>query len=615
MERPGRSRSPGRSPASRSCRSAIAAPRRALRRRRRCRATREGPRHRRHGPARARARAARGAARSHGRRRSTSPSSTSATPPRSTAHRRELRPTSSSTPPRTPPSTRPSPSASARSRSTRRRRQPRAARAPSAARACSTSRPTTCSTARATRPYREDDPTRAARRLRREQGRGRAAVRDARRHRRAHVVAVRGERPELRAHDAAARARARRCCASSPISTAARRGPTISPTALLALAAQPDARAGVYHYCNDGATTWHGVRDRDRRRGAQASRPLACERIDAITTAEYPTPARRARRTRCSTPTQHPRARRSSPPSWRHGLARVVARRSCHERVGSSSPAAPASSASTSSASCSPPSPATEVIVLDKLTYAGNPRSLAELAGEPRLGSCAATSPIAPLVRELLAERAARARSSTSPPRATSTARSTAPRTSSRPTSSARSTCSRRRAAISRAPPIAALPLPPRLDRRGVRRARPDRRVRRDHAVRSAARRTPRRRPPAITSSRAYVHTYKFPAITTNCSNNYGPYQFPEKLIPLTIANALAGKRLPVYGKGENVRDWIYVTDHCARDPRGPREGPDRRVLPRRLAQRAARTSTSSTRSATCSTSCAARRWLARIAR
>jgi dTDP-glucose 4,6-dehydratase len=61
----------------------------------------------------------------------------------------------------------------------------------------------------------------------------------------------------------------------------------------------------------------------------------------------------------------------------------------------------------------------------------------------------------------------------------------------------------------------------------------------------------------------AYVHTYKFPALTTNCSNNYGPYQFPEKLIPLTIANALAGKRLPVYGKGENVRDWIYVTDHC----------------------------------------------------
>src|SRR6185503_3292166 len=61
----------------------------------------------------------------------------------------------------------------------------------------------------------------------------------------------------------------------------------------------------------------------------------------------------------------------------------------------------------------------------------------------------------------------------------------------------------------------------------------------------------------------AYVHTYKFPALTTNCSNNYGPYQFPEKLIPLTILNALAGNRLPVYGKGENVRDWIHVSDHC----------------------------------------------------
>jgi dTDP-glucose 4,6-dehydratase len=62
----------------------------------------------------------------------------------------------------------------------------------------------------------------------------------------------------------------------------------------------------------------------------------------------------------------------------------------------------------------------------------------------------------------------------------------------------------------------------------------------------------------------AYVHTYKFPALTTNCSNNYGPYQFPEKLVPLTILNALAGNRLPVYGKGANVRDWIYVADHCA---------------------------------------------------
>ncbi|MEB2351352.1 MAG: dTDP-glucose 4,6-dehydratase [Burkholderiaceae bacterium] len=63
---------------------------------------------------------------------------------------------------------------------------------------------------------------------------------------------------------------------------------------------------------------------------------------------------------------------------------------------------------------------------------------------------------------------------------------------------------------------------------------------------------------------RAYHHTYGLPVLTTNCSNNYGPYQFPEKLIPLMIANALAGKPLPVYGDGLNVRDWLYVTDHCA---------------------------------------------------
>ncbi|RPI96587.1 MAG: dTDP-glucose 4,6-dehydratase [Chloroflexi bacterium] len=62
---------------------------------------------------------------------------------------------------------------------------------------------------------------------------------------------------------------------------------------------------------------------------------------------------------------------------------------------------------------------------------------------------------------------------------------------------------------------------------------------------------------------RAYHHTYGLPALITNCSNNYGPYQFPEKVIPLMILNALSGKPLPVYGAGANVRDWIYVEDHC----------------------------------------------------
>ena len=63
---------------------------------------------------------------------------------------------------------------------------------------------------------------------------------------------------------------------------------------------------------------------------------------------------------------------------------------------------------------------------------------------------------------------------------------------------------------------------------------------------------------------RGYHHTYGLPVLTTNCSNNYGPWQFPEKLIPLVIANALAGKPLPIYGDGRQVRDWLYVGDHCS---------------------------------------------------
>jgi dTDP-glucose 4,6-dehydratase len=63
---------------------------------------------------------------------------------------------------------------------------------------------------------------------------------------------------------------------------------------------------------------------------------------------------------------------------------------------------------------------------------------------------------------------------------------------------------------------------------------------------------------------RAYFHTYRLPAVITNCSNNYGPYQFPEKLIPLMILNSVDGRALPIYGDGGNVRDWLHVEDHCA---------------------------------------------------
>ena len=73
---------------------------------------------------------------------------------------------------------------------------------------------------------------------------------------------------------------------------------------------------------------------------------------------------------------------------------------------------------------------------------------------------------------------------------------------------------------------------------------------------------------------RAYGHTYRLPYTLTNCSNNYGPYQFPEKLIPLMILNALEGKPLPVYGDGKQVRDWLYVEDHCEAILRVLRQAP-----------------------------------------
>src|SRR5690606_11789976 len=64
--------------------------------------------------------------------------------------------------------------------------------------------------------------------------------------------------------------------------------------------------------------------------------------------------------------------------------------------------------------------------------------------------------------------------------------------------------------------------------------------------------------------ARAWHHTFRLPVITTNCSNNYGPRQFPEKLIPLMIHNAMASKPLPVYGDGQQIRDWLHVSDHCS---------------------------------------------------
>ncbi len=85
---------------------------------------------------------------------------------------------------------------------------------------------------------------------------------------------------------------------------------------------------------------------------------------------------------------------------------------------------------------------------------------------------------------------------------------------------------------------------------------------------------------------RAWFHTYGLPVVTTNCSNNYGPYHFPEKLIPLMIVNALAGKPLPIYGDGLQVRDWLYVGDHCSAIRAVLEQGPGRRDLQHRRLER-----------------------------
>ena len=113
---------------------------------------------------------------------------------------------------------------------------------------------------------------------------------------------------------------------------------------------------------------------------------------------------------------------------------------------------------------------------------------------------------------------------------------------------------------------------------------------------------------------RAWPHTYGLPAVATNCSNNYGPYHFPEKLIPLMILNALEGKPLPVYGAGENVRDWLFVEDHAEALLDRRRAGAASARATISAASTSDRTSTSSTRSATSSTNCVPTRRSARAA-
>jgi dTDP-glucose 4,6-dehydratase len=207
--------------------------------------------------------------------------------------------------------------------------------------------------------------------------------------------------------------------------------------------------------------------------------------------------------------------------------------------------------------------PDTRVVVLDKLTYAGNPRSLAELAGEPRFSFVRGDIGDRALVAELLATMRPGAvinfaaeshvdRSIVGPDDFINTnvvgtfhlLDEIRKHLAARPDEKARF----RFLHVSTDEVYGALGPEGAFDEGSL--YAPNSpysasKAASDHLV------------------RAYHHTYGVPVLTTNCSNNYGPYQFPEKLIPLTITHALAEKPLPVYGAGANVRDWIYVEDHC----------------------------------------------------
>jgi dTDP-glucose 4,6-dehydratase len=227
------------------------------------------------------------------------------------------------------------------------------------------------------------------------------------------------------------------------------------------------------------------------------------------------------------------------------------------------------------------------VVNLDKLTYAGNMETLAPLKGDPRhifvkgdIGDSALVATCWP--------RTSRAPSSISRPSRTWTGPFRTPKNSSRPTSSAPFACSRPRASSGR---------PAGREKNAFRFLQ----VSTDEVYGSlrpadpAFSETHRYEPNSPYSAskaasdhltRAYHHTYGLPVLTTNCSNNYGPYHFPEKLIPLMIVNALAGKPLPVYGDGQQVRDWLYVKDHCSGIRRVLEAGKARRDLQHRRQQR-----------------------------
>jgi len=205
--------------------------------------------------------------------------------------------------------------------------------------------------------------------------------------------------------------------------------------------------------------------------------------------------------------------------------------------------------------------PSARVVNLDALTYAGSLSNLKDLKDGDRYTFVRGDIGDAALVKRTLEEWAIDAIVNFAAE--SHVDRSiTGPAAFIKPTSSARSP-------VGSGPhrlggPVRQVPIPARLDRRSVRNPLADGPgVRRDDPY---APNSPYAASKASSDHlvRAYHHTYGVQTLTTNCSNNYGPFQYPEKLIPLMILNALLGKGLPVYGDGLQVRDWLYVEDHCA---------------------------------------------------
>ncbi len=206
-----------------------------------------------------------------------------------------------------------------------------------------------------------------------------------------------------------------------------------------------------------------------------------------------------------------------------------------------------------------------DVLNVDALTYAGNLASLRVGRGQRRTtASCRPTSATAQRWTRPFANFGPTA-SCISRPKAMSTARSPARPTSSRPTSSAPSRCWKPRAhywaALDGAAKDAFRFLHVSTDE--VYGSLGDEGLFTEDTPYDPSSPYSASKASSDHLAKAWQRTYGLPVVVSNCSNNYGPYHFPEKLIPLTILNALAGERLPVYGKGENVRDWLYVEDHA----------------------------------------------------